>query len=200
MRVQLWDRKTNATVFAEVLAEMTAEELVQTEGSWQDFRTKARERRQREGVPIPEHNHWNWEEKSYDLKFTAYRCLGIRYEQEVQGLMMISTLAAQGRSKAHKGKPVLYVKYIESAPWNLRQYVGEEARFGGVGVSLIRAAIAVSVEEEFRGRIALHSLPQSEQFYGKFMEDLGIDVDMEKLRYFEMTDEQALKFMKGGEV
>jgi hypothetical protein len=32
------------------------------------------------------------------------------------------------------------------------------------------------------------------------MEDLGIDLKMERLRYFEMTEEQAHKFMKGGGV
>ena len=64
----------------------------------------------------------------------------------------------------------------------------------------MRAAIAVSLEEEFRGRIALHSLPQSEPFYARFMEDLGIDLDVEKLRYFEMSEERAVKFMKGGDV
>ena len=110
---------------------------------------------------------------------------------------MVSTLGAPGRSASHKGKPVLYVKYIETAPWNLREYVGDAARFGGVGTSLIVAAIELSAEEEFRGRIALHSLPQSEQFYAKFMDDLGIDDDVEGLRYFEMTEEQAIRFMKG---
>jgi len=176
----------------------TPEQLVDTEGRWQKFRVRARQRRRRVGVPAPEHDHWNWDERSHDLKFTAYRCLGIQYEGDVQGLMMISMLAIQGRAKAHGAKPVLYIKYIESAPWNLKAYAGEEARFGGVGVSLIRAAIAVSVEEEFRGRVALHSLPQSEAFYTKLMEDLGIDHNMEGLRYFEMTEEQAHKFMKGG--
>ena len=92
----------------------------------------------------------------------------------------------------------MYVKYIETAPWNLREYLGEEARFAGVGTSLIIAAIEVSVEEEFRGRIALHSLPQSERFYEKFMENLGIDKDVEGLRYFELTEERAREFMKGG--
>jgi len=200
MRVQLWDRKNNTTVSADMLPAMTPEQLVHAEGRWQKFRARARQRRRRVGVPAPEHDHWNWDEKSHDLKFTAYRCLGIRYDDDVQGLMMISMLAVQGRAKAHCGKPVLYIKYIESAPWNLKAYAGEEARFGGVGVSLIRAAIAVSEEEEFRGRIALHALPQSEAFYTKFMEDLGIDPSMERLRYFEMTEEQAHKFMKGGDV
>ena len=78
--------------------------------------------------------------------------------------------------------------------------MGTEARFGGIGISPIRAAIAVSVEEEFRGRIALHSLPQSEPFYGRFMEDLGIDPVVEELRYFEMSEERALKFMRGCDV
>ena len=110
---------------------------------------------------------------------------------------MLLTLGVSGRSVFHRDKPVLYVKYLEAAPWNLRQYVGSGARFGGVGTSLITAAIAVSHEEEFRGRIALHSLPQAEQFYARFMQDLGIDQNVEGLRYFEMTEGQAAKFIGG---
>jgi hypothetical protein len=199
-RAQLWERKTDRIVSAELLPEMTPEQVVQAGEHWERFRVRARARLRRARAPVPEHDHWDWDEKSHDLKFTAYRCLGIRYEDEVQGLMMISTLAVEGRLPVHKGKPVLYVKYIESAPWNLKGYVSADARFGGIGVSLIRAAIAVSLEEEFRGRIALHSLPQSEPFYGRFMEDLGIDPNVEKLRYFEMSEERALKFVKGGNV
>jgi hypothetical protein len=199
-KAQLWERKTDQIVSAELLPEMTPEQVVQTGELWQRFRVQARERLRRERASVPEHDHWNWDEKSHYLKFTAYRCLGIRYDDEVQGLMMISTLAVEGRLPIHKGKPVLYVKYIESAPWNLKAYMGAEARFGGIGISLIRAAIAASLEEEFRGRIALHSLPQSEPFYARFMEDLGIDLDVEKLRYFEMSEERAVKFMKGGDV
>ena len=95
--VHLWERKTDQVVSAELLPEMTLEQ-----------RECARS----------EHDHWDWDEKSDDLKLAAYRCLSIGYEGEIQGLMMISTLAVEGRLPAHKGKPVLYVKYIESAPWN----------------------------------------------------------------------------------
>ncbi len=199
-RARLFDRKTNLVVSAEVIGEVTPKQLVETEERWKKFRLEAREKRKKLGIPVPEHNHWNWDEKSLDLKFTAYRCLGIEHEQQMQGLMMISTLAVQGRSSVHKGKPALYVKYLEAAPWNLKQYVGDDARFGGVGISLIAAAIETSVDEEFRGRIALHSLPQAEAFYSKYMEDLGIDLDMEKLCYFEMSEGDALKFVKGGDV
>jgi hypothetical protein len=131
---QLWERKTDRVVSAELLPEMTPEQVVQTGGRWQRFRIQARARLRRERAPVPEDDHWDWDEKSHDLKFTAYRCLGIRYEDEIQGLMMISTLAVEGRLPVHKGKPVLYVKYIESAPWNLKAYVGAEARFGGIGI------------------------------------------------------------------
>jgi len=92
---------------------------------------------------------------------------------------------------------MVYFKYIETAPWNLKDYVDDKAKFAGVGTSLIVAAIEVSIEEGFEGRIALHSLPQSEQFYSRFMEDLGIDKKVEGLRYFELSEEQADKFIKG---
>jgi hypothetical protein len=58
----------------------------------------------------------------------------------------------------------------------------------------------VSLEEGFRGRIALHSLPRAEQFYAKFVEELGVDQGVENLRYFEMNEVAALKFMEGGKV
>lgn len=197
MTYKLWDRKSNGLVQAELLPEMTAAELVKEDEVWKKFRD-AKASGLRSGMAPPEHHHWNWERKSHELKFTAYRCLGIRCKGEIQGMMMVSTLAAGGRSAANKRKPILYLKYIESAPWNLKAYVGEEARFGGVGVALICAAIEVSVEEEFKGRIGLHSLPQSEQFYARFMSDLGVDIETEGLRYFEMSEEQARKFLKGG--
>ncbi|SIT53919.1 conserved hypothetical protein [Mesorhizobium prunaredense] len=61
---------------------------------------------------------------------------------------------------------------------------------------MIRAAIEVSQEEGFRGRIGLHSLPQSAGFYERAcgMSDLGIDGTKENLRYFEMTSEHAALF------
>ena len=85
---------------------------------------------------------------------------------------------------------------IESAPWNLAGLV-ENPRFSGVGVALMQAAIQVSADEGFAGRIALHSLPQSQPFYRRYMNDLGIDsTHAEQLCYFEMTEEQATDFVE----
>jgi hypothetical protein len=61
------------------------------------------------------------------------------------------------------------------------------------------AVIQISQAEEFAGRTGLHSLPQSESWYRENcgMTDLGPDPnDRSKLRYFEMTAEQANKFLE----
>ena len=63
-----------------------------------------------------------------------------------------------------------------------------------------QAAIALSQELEFKGRIGLHSLPQANSFYANTcgMSDLGMDPDHLGLRYFEMTSEQAEAFIAKG--
>jgi hypothetical protein len=177
------------------MAKVKASQLIQTEAEWRRFRVNAMECG---SVIVPEHNHWNWSIKARDLKFAAYRCLGISFAGQTQGLVMVSLLGVPGRSAAHQGKPVLYVKYIESAPWNLKSYASDGAKFGWIGTSLIRAAIALSIDEEFRGRIALHALPQAEPFYGRFMQDLGPSPDVENLRYFELSEDGAAQFLKEG--
>lgn len=59
------------------------------------------------------------------------------------------------------------------------------------------AAIAVSEDEGFKGRLGLHSLPQADDFYRKIgMTDLGQDAAYQNLRYFEMTSEQARAFFE----
>ena len=63
---------------------------------------------------------------------------------------------------------------------------------------LIATAVQLSLEEGFRGRIGLHSLPQAETFYATNcgMTDLGKDTKKEGLRYFEMTPAQAAAFLR----
>ena len=177
------------------MAKVNVEELIQTEAEWRRFRADVGASAR---AIVPEHNHWDWSKKARNLKLAAYRCMGISFAGQTQGLVMVSLLALPGRSTAHRGKPVLYVKYVESAPWNLRSYAGDNAKFGWIGTGLIRAAIAVSIDQEFRGRIALHSLPRAESFYGQFMEDFGLSPDVENLRYYELSADGAAQFLKEG--
>jgi len=123
--------------------------------------------------------------------------MGIEQGGRMQGLMMLSTIAVKGRLAVQAGKATLYIEFLESAPWNLRELVGIP-QFLGVGVRLLEAAVVFSEEEGFGGRIGLHSLPQSEGFYRKYMTDLGLDPNhSQRLRYFEMGAEQVRYFLEG---
>ena len=178
---------------------VSRDELVQVHIDWQPHRIEALKRAAEGRGKWPEHWHWDWSQKAEKLKFLAYQCFGVELDGQMQGLMMLSTISRRARIPSEKGKPVLYIEYIESAPWNVRDLT-ETPRFSGVGVALLEAAIQTSIEEGMSGRIGLHSLPQAEPFYRRYMEDLGIDANnSEELRYFEMTPVQASAFMEGRE-
>jgi hypothetical protein len=146
----------------------------------------------------PEHAHWDWTRKyqlTIDYSLT-YRMHGIECGEQIQGLM----LTASGKDckiVSQKGKNLVYVDFLSAAPWN-SQASTKNPKYKLVGKVLLQAAIAMSEEEGFKGRIGLHSLPQAETFYLNIgMTDCGIDLGYEKLRYFEMTPQQAAAFIQG---
>lgn len=114
-----------------------------------------------------------------------------------QGMMLVE-LTHVARLPGQRRKPIVYVDYLETAPWNQPQFV-KKPRLRGVGSALIVAAIAYSQDQGFNGRIGLHSLPQAEAFYrDRFgMTALGKDPGYQDLCYFEMTPEQARAFYDG---
>lgn len=194
---RLLRRSDEKLVHAEILNEISRDEVINIHMDWQPERLAALKNLRSQGKPWPENWHWDWSTKADNLNFLAYRCFAVECEGRAQGLMMIATIGWRGRIDNQIGKPVLYIEYIESAPWDLAGLV-ETPRFSGVGIALIRTAIQVSADEGFAGRIALHSLPQSQPFYRRYMHDLGIDASHgENLCYFEMTEKQANQFVKG---
>ncbi len=99
------------------------------------------------------------------------------------------------------GQPIVYVDYLEAAPWNTREYTSSP-RYRGIGTRLLQAAILLSREKGFQGRAGLHALPQSEHFYAGAcgMLNLGADANYQGLAYFEFTSEAAATFVgTGGE-
>lgn len=155
------------------------------------------------GIPQekrPQHGHWDWRQKYERTRgILAYQMFGLECQGEMQGLMLVQTAGKECRIPAQKGKPLVYVYFIESAPWN-SPLVVPEPRFGQVGRVLMAAAIELSRSMEFSGRIGLHSLRQTESWYADRcgMTDLGPDPDpkTQHLRYFEVTPEQASAFLK----
>ncbi len=184
-------------VEAELIDELSKDDLLRTHLDWAPVRLEALKRLHEAKRPWPEHWHWDWSKKANMLDLLAYRCMGIEQDGRMQGLMMLSTLAVKGRLPVQAGKAVLYIEFLESAPWNLRSLTSTP-QFLGVGVRLLEAAVEVSEEEGFGGRIGLHSLPQSDDFYRKYMTDLGPDPNhAEGLRYFEMSVDQVRYFLEG---
>ena len=170
---RLFNRADEQVVAARFLIGLSRDELLDIHMDWQPARLEALKNLRSQGKPFPENWHWDWGAKADNLNFLAYQCFAVECEGRAQGLMMVSTIGYRGRVEVHAGKPVLYMEYIETAPWNLAGLV-ETPRFSGVGIALLQAAIQLSADEGFGGRIGLHSLPQSEPFYRRYMCDLGL--------------------------
>ena len=202
--VVLLNVKTGKPEIAELLDAITEQQLTDWEGAWLPELFAALKRLRDAGIERrhwPQSRHWDWRRKAAALQaMLSNPGFSIVCDGVTQGLMLVNLASERCRIEEQKGKHLVYVSFVENAPWNRAELVNPP-RFRGVGTILIRVAIELSKQEEFKGRIGLHSLPQSNAFYSNTcgMTDLGPDQNNQGLRYFEMTPEQAEVFIaKGG--
>jgi hypothetical protein len=197
----LKDRRAGRLVEATLIDGVSREDVEKAESAWRPVLIESLEILRQSGNPEgswPEHGHWDWRKKHAAVEgLIAYRMFGIECEGDIQGLMLVSTAGHPCRIAEQKGKEQVYIDFVASAPWNSPGLV-EVPRYGLVGRILIATAVQLSLEEGFRGRVGLHSLPQAETFYATNcgMTDLGTDAKKEGLRYFEMTSDQAAAFLR----
>ena len=90
------------------------------------------------GVPVTsvaQHLHWDWTRKllplvdeDLDSPFGSHRLMGIRCRDEWQALALYSLIGHHGRLAP--GRPdLLYLEYLEVAPWNLKiNLLGQQIR------------------------------------------------------------------------
>lgn len=196
--VVILHRATQQYVSAVLVDGVTAEEVSAAEAAWRPVLDKELQRMMDENVPVhcrPEHAHWDWRHKHEVTEgLLVYQMLGIEHADQMQGLMLLQTAGVFCRIPSQTNKGLVYVMFIATAPWNSRIIVANP-HYGQVGTVLLAAAIKISLDLGFNGRVGLHSLPQSEDWYAKNMTDLGID-PKKNLRYFEMTPEQANSFIR----
>jgi len=209
---KLKDRSANAYIEAELHDNLVLSDVIDSERRWLAVRlamASALEAVEAAPADWPQHLHWDWEAKlaigeELDVggPLSPYRLMGIRMRgEEVWQGLVLATCVGHIERAGGRGRDVLYVKYLETAPWNLVvKELGQQGRYGGVGPQLLRACVALSRALELRGRLGLHALPQAERFYREDcgMTDFGVDEDVEGLRYFEMTEEQATAFTRTG--
>jgi hypothetical protein len=192
-RVYLKKSETNVLVEASLLDEVTDDHLSMWNGSWvpameafcvgRIFHDK------------PEDHHWNWKWKASEWRpLLGYHSFAVICESELQGLMLVSDVRS-ARLQVQFGRPIVYVEFVATAPWNRPEFK-RPPKYRGVGTVMVAAAIELSWELRYRGRIGLHSLPAAAPFYRDKcgMTELGQDAEHQNLMYYEMTENQAEKF------
>lgn len=196
---------TGAAVKAELWDAITEKNLADWEAEWVPELFRLLKQLNRDGVERrlwPQSRHWNWRNKLKAIEGLLSRpCFSVVCQNMTQGLMITNT-ARRARIKAQANQHLVYVEYLESAPWNRKDMRhSAQPSYSGIGSILMRTAVEHSRDEEYKGRIGLHSLPQANDFYSNVcgMTDLGADVKYENLRYFEFTLEQAEAFIDRGD-
>lgn len=195
--------KSSGTLVEGVLDdELTSLVLVDAERIWGPARLGAVERLLKGEITeddLPQHTHWNWGLKALQLRGLDKRGFGIRYDDAWQGLMLFSTALHRAQLPPDKGKHLLYVDYLETAPWNLKPFVAEP-KFGLIGTRLMESAVRQSAAEGFKGRVGLHSLPNdaTQRFYSEVCGMTLVRCDRREgnLPYYELTTEHALEFLE----
>ena len=137
--------------------------------------------------------HWDWRNKA--RRPPHWYCLvTVECEGQLQGIMAVENFLRP--AVLTPGTWVLYVDYIEVAPWNYRvpqdraKPVARESRFKEVGTLLLAEAIRMSIGAAAGGRVGLHGLQQAEAFYVRRcgMNRIGPDPGYYDLVYFEYPD------------
>ena len=143
-----------------------------------------------------ESKKWNWRKKVSVLRINPnQRGFSLIYGGLTQAMMIVD-ISKKCKHPAQMDKNLVYIDFIQVAPWNNRFLTQNKVKFKGVGSTLFLKSIEYSKELFWEGRIGLHSLKSSEGFYLKTeMSDLGIDFENEGLKYFEMTPRQADNFI-----
>ena len=201
--VWLTEKSNGKTVEAELWHGIVDKNLADWEAEWipdLQRRLKLLNQSNVERRFWPQSRHWDWRDKLREIeRRLANLSFAIVAEGMTQAMMTID-LTKRARLESQKGQHLVYVDFLEAAPWNRNDVAEEPARFVGCGSILINAAVQQSQLEGFKGRIGLHSLPQANNFYANAcgMTDLGQDVMYENLRYFEMDPETALGFIEKG--
>jgi hypothetical protein len=178
---------------AELYRDYPATQLDVVEARWAAAREESAARGEAGGLAPVEHAHWDWRRKADSVEVGRHMLVGVECAGEPQGIMAVVRLPRPARlGKGH----VIYVDYVESAPWNIRTS-GALPRFLGVGSVLIAEAVHLGLEGRTGGRVGLHSLPQAEPFYDKCgMSRMGPDPDYYDLTYYEFTKQNAVRWLK----
>lgn len=196
-------------VDAELHDDLPIDSLFEAEELWAPERVRFLRDCLRAGVradELPQSIHWSWSLKAVKMPglklgpLSPFRLFGIKSEGLWQGLLLGCAVGHVTRLDP-KGRDLVYVDFVESAPWNWElAKAGRAGHLKGVGVQLLELAVQWSDDLGFKRRVGLHALPQADTFYrDRGMTDLGKDPAYKGLRYYEFTEQQANDFLEEGQ-
>lgn len=136
---------------------------------------------------------WDWTNKAlHTFRNPSYDWFLLKSDNQTQGLLT----AYHPESSDLESGNVYYIDFLATAPWN-RPTPSTSPRYKGVGTSLIIAVSNYYIEQQgYKPGFLLHSLPKAESYYSKLgMTDLGIDLNKENLKKFEMVTDRCLQMI-----
>ena len=179
------NRGTRPPVYSDaaVIHGYPSSRLAAVEALWTPARAALAAERERAEQPL-ESAHWNW---TTIYRRATHDLFAVEVNDAVQGLMAVNVRLRP--SAPFPESWVVYVDYLEVAPWNL--LAAGAGRFGRVGLLLLTAAVRVSLGRT-GGRVGLHALPQAVDFYTHCgMTSFGEDPNYYDLAYFEYDEVTA---------
>lgn len=203
--IQIQLRADGRFVDAALLEGMAPADLLVVENEWSPERSAVLQELLKAGVPRPKWPQsltWDWRKKAPLLTLLETSGFGIVQGGLWQGVILTKASTAFARLSPDKGKPLIYVDFLEIAPrnWTIPE-IGRVGQFRAIGSTLFWRAVTQSEEEGFHGRVGLHSLPQAESFYEKVcgMAPVERDPSKQNLLYFELTRDQARRYLQQGD-
>ena len=192
------DAATDAAVEVELHDDLNAEVLLDIEAQWTPGRQELRAKLTELGVARdqwPQSLHWDWGRKGVALVFEApddYRVMAVRRHATWEAALVTRSKDHVALMAPDIGSPLIYVDYLEVAPWNWTVEKVRQRKFKAVGPVLLRAAIEQSYALGFAGRIGLHALPQAVSFYAsQSLQFVQNDPGKQNLPYYELSAAEA---------
>ena len=155
--VWLKEKSTGRLEPAILIHEMETSQVIAASNAWKPFVEARRDelfKRQASLSDWPQHSHWDWEEKAESVAgILAYNIAGIECREDIQGLVLLATDGKLCTIPSQRGKPLVYVHFLATAPWNDPNFT-PEPRFGLVGLVFLAYAVMVSKEMGFNVSVA----------------------------------------------
>lgn len=204
--VHLVEASSGELVDAELYDEIGERQLIDWQFQWRPAVQTYVKRLMENGIgqndtAWPQSWHWDWRAKIDEIRgLLGHTGYSVVCRDVTQGMMRLDLASKRARHSSDEGKDIVYIDYLEVAPWNWREPYADPPIYRGVGPVLIHAAFTRSIEEGFHGRVGLHSLPQAVRFYERCgFTSFGTHPSeyRGRLPYFEATPEVAEAYLKG---